>query len=291
MMTESLSSRDEAMIRALVVGCPRSGTTLLQALLCSHRQLACISETHVFTRLFTGSRRHRIGLASAEVSEYVRYLATQLGHPEAASHLPSLSLRKVVKAFVQAADAHARDQHCLGWLEKTPEHVHHLGRIERAVRNVRAIHIVRRGRDVVASLYDVTRKHPDSWGGRPFTVEECIFEWIEAVAKTVAAEGRPNHVIVDYQSLTSAQSEIVQGLWRFLELPEEDVSAEALRASRGSVVPPNAPWQEVHAQVSPRSGTKFERVFDEAEQAKILERLHQEVGSHRLTLHGRPVSV
>ena len=58
------------MKQILVVGCPRSGTTLLQAVLSSHKEIASIPETHFFPSLCSKFGLVRIlGLSTTNAEE------------------------------------------------------------------------------------------------------------------------------------------------------------------------------------------------------------------------------
>ena len=63
--------------RLFVVGCPRSGTTLLQCLLGAHSQIISLPETAYFADLISGQRSRRLlGIASpAQKDRYKKFLS------------------------------------------------------------------------------------------------------------------------------------------------------------------------------------------------------------------------
>ena len=93
--------------RLFLVGCPRSGTTLLQSFLAAHSEIYSFPESHFFNWLFfPGSLRTRLGLASNEIeSQMLKFLA-KIQRPELEKHLPKYGLfaKQYVDSFVQILD-------------------------------------------------------------------------------------------------------------------------------------------------------------------------------------------
>jgi hypothetical protein len=79
------------------------------------------------------------------------------------------------------------------WLEKTPGHLYYIDDLERYIPEVKFIHLVRNGADVVASLYEVTNQYPQEWGGA-YHIEQCIRTWNQAVKLTEEHLGKENHI-------------------------------------------------------------------------------------------------
>jgi len=70
-----------------------------------------------------------------------------------------------VKTFVQIVDAASLKAGRPIWVEKTPDHLFYVKRIQQYIPDAAFIHIIRNGRDTVASLVDAARKFPDVWEG------------------------------------------------------------------------------------------------------------------------------
>ncbi|MDP5181620.1 sulfotransferase [Blastococcus sp. BMG 814] len=133
------------MRRIFVVGCPRSGTTLLQSFLAAHPQVHSFPETHFFHRLQAprGGRR-AAGLAATGAAGRLDEAAGRLGAPRRRPVLPTV--RRSGAAFVAMADAAARRNGADTWVEKTPANLYVLDLIERVVPGAQVVHIVRRRR-------------------------------------------------------------------------------------------------------------------------------------------------
>lgn len=214
--------------RIFVVGCPRSGTTLVQGLLAAHPDLVTFPETHFFTTIHPLNRfRALAGWPSLRATGAMAAWAARAGRPDLAALDPvrpwsrdsAAGFRRVLDAWADAAGAR-------GWIEKTPAHVYRIGAITRAVPDARFIHVVRDGRETVASLHDVARRHPAVWrsryrffGARGLTVDECVLRWNRAMACTAAVAGNPAHLIVRYEAVVADPRAAIGRMCSFIGLP------------------------------------------------------------------------
>jgi hypothetical protein len=185
-----------------LVGAPRSGTTLLRAMLNRHPRLALCDETfffywvaareRVFGDLADAGRRARavdrfletrrvtrLGLDLAALRDHLRREATS--YPR--------FLRELL-AFYARAHGKARGG------EKTPQHALVAEQLLAWYPDARLVHLVRDPRDVVASL----RRMP--WGSG--SVLGDARTWRENVAGAERGERDPRFVLVKYESLIAA---------------------------------------------------------------------------------------
>ena len=173
--------------RAFLVGCPRSGTTLLQSMLFAHPEIYSFPETNFFLSLFGARDLLTMGTppqgSVRKLRELIRSIMELLGVAEyrrrarawepilllpnfyVAARCNSISLRHNVKTFVQIVDAASLKAGRPIWVEKTPDHLFYVKRIQQYIPDAAFIHIIRNGRDTVASLVDAARKFPDVWEG------------------------------------------------------------------------------------------------------------------------------
>jgi hypothetical protein len=148
-----------------LVGCPRSGTTLLSVLLHAHPRIAMPPET----RFLLPAYRNRFAYGDLTVEENRRRLATDL--TGRAGKFPDLHLDRdaVIEQIVAAPPtlgsaagtiwrefAHSRGKQ--RWGEKRPAYWRDMGLILRLFPQAQVIHLVRDGRACVASL-----KRVDWW--------------------------------------------------------------------------------------------------------------------------------
>jgi hypothetical protein len=262
--------------RFFLVGCPRSGTTLLQGLLAAHPALVSFPESHFFE--VVSPRFAALGLISPKRRETQRLLdfLSDAGHPELEALVPrhSVRIRTYVNSFIEILDTIALGQGRSIWLEKTPGHLRRVDLITRFVPGARFIHILRNGPDVVASLYEVKHKYPEVWAG-PRTIDRCIARWNEDLAHTRRHVGREHHTLVRYEELVQDPPGTLEALCRFIGLPfRPEMLEEYASAARGLVLQ-GEDWKRgaTGEPIGRPATSKFERIFDREEQAYILEHL------------------
>ncbi len=265
------------MKRIFIVGCPRSGTTLLQSLLASNSSIISFPESHFFTALFARRKlpRRKLRLASVHSRPNFQDFLSKIGCEEVKAYLPwyASSLHQHTRAFIQALDETASEQGKTAWIEKTPDHIRFVDFIESSVDSPLFIHIVRDGSDVVASLADVTQKYPQDWDG-PWNVDRCLRKWIRCVEATSKHIDKPNHHLVKYESLVDSPTSTIEQISSFLDI-EFDVAAALNRESNAEeIVLQNEPWKTKSTKsIYKTQGSKFYKLFDEAEQDYILEEI------------------
>src|SRR5262249_18767483 len=148
-----------------------------------------------------------------------RAFLKKLGRPEFERRLTPRThlMRQYVRIFVGILDDLARERGKDHWLEKTPEHLQMVTAIEKYVPGARFIHLLRHAEEVVASLYDVTRRYPEKWHG-PWSLDACIDAWNQDVYRSVECRGRSNHHFVRYEDLVAEPAAVLNELCRFLGL-------------------------------------------------------------------------
>lgn len=201
------------MRRTFVVGCPRSGTTIVQALLARHPAIHTFPETAFFEQLHgklewrwgdarIKARTHwrqRLGLARRRTRETFATLHHQL---IGSTPFPWAPLRAsaLSKRFLALLDRSAAAAGRSMWLEKTPNHLLYIPEIEALAPDARFVHVIRRGVDVLASLADVHLRFENDavFGGG--TVHWAR-RWNRAVQIHHRHVGRANHYFVFLEDL------------------------------------------------------------------------------------------
>ena len=161
--------RDTGRVPApFVVGIARSGTTLLRLMLDAHPQLTIPPETHFLPRLFTHFDRWvEQGIEGAELRE--RAMELIVSHPRwgdidldpqeverRMAHHDPLTAGDAARSFYEA---YAAQEGKPRWGDKSPPYTWKAKRIQRALPEAHFIHLIRDGRDCVASL-----KRMSWWG-------------------------------------------------------------------------------------------------------------------------------
>jgi len=262
-----------------LVGCPRSGTTLLQSLLAAHPQIASFPESKFFHYLVPQyePRRRFLGLASRQLKPRLEeFFKEEISRPEMLQRLPRIPLMsQYTRKFIKILQNLAEEQGKSIFLEKTPEHLYHIDYIEKIVPRVRFIHILRNGSDVVASMYEVTRKYP-SWLWRgAWSLDYCIERWIQAVEISRSHLHKPNHILIRYEQLVEDPQTELEKLCEFIgiEFTQRMLQDYRVVAKQVSLVE-KEPWKaSVAGKIQNANSQKFYEVFDEEQQQYILKRL------------------
>lgn len=166
-----------------IVGCPRSGTTLLSVLLDRHSRLCVPPETGFFDEIAPQLRVADNGAALLEVLRAWRRLPElQLEAREVLSHLVSQG-RPLTPGHVLSCllELYAGAQGKLRCGEKTPQHLAHAETILRCFQDAPVFCLLRDGRDVALSLRAMpwwgnsdVRAAADHWRRCLRQMEDCM---------------------------------------------------------------------------------------------------------------------
>lgn len=207
-----------------VVGCPRSGTTLVQCILSASSEAFSLPETHFFAHVLEAIR----ATPETPVGQTELRLASEAFQTEAELVLPAsfwsaLASRSGLLAldiFVAVVD-HFRPAPGLRVIEKTPRHVLHLDTIARAFPDAVFVEVVRDPVDVASSLLGV-----------PFESSRSMLSyaqrWTESIqAARAFARAQPGRLrTVIYEQLVREPEAAVRELCAFVELPYEAAMLE-----------------------------------------------------------------
>lgn len=261
--------------RVFLVGCARSGTTLLQSLLATQPTVASFPESRFFleaVQTVRDRRRVRWGIRPAAMQRQLQTFAQQIGYDDQPHmRLPRYSpwLKDYVAAFVRLLDMATLAQRKTVWLEKTPGHIRYIDLIEHYLPDAKFIHIVRNGADVVASLYAVVNEYPTQWRER-LTIEQCIDRWRHAVQLTSRHLAKANHFLVRYESLVTNPPTVIQQICRFINVPFQPDLLQFYAQQADALILPYEAWKVgVKEPISNRNGVRFYQIFDLQQQMYI----------------------
>lgn len=167
-----------------VLGCPRSGTTLLQLMLHAHPRIALPPETRFVLPAYEGrlgfgdlkERGNRAGLAQwITTRKETRFHELGVDPGRVAERItegpPTLG-----SALGIALQAYAEEHGKVRWGDKRPAYALHVAEILRLFPDAQFIHLVRDGRDCVASLLGMP------WWHRGF--HEAVATWSQVMDTT-----------------------------------------------------------------------------------------------------------
>jgi hypothetical protein len=229
-----------------VVGCPRSGTTMLQLMLHAHPRIAIPPETRF---LLEGFRRRRgfgdlreVGNRRALAEWIVRTRATK-------AHDLGLDGDALIEEIVAGPPtfgsavgivfrAYARRFGKARWGDKRPSYATNLDVVLRLFPDAQVVNIIRDGRDCVASLKEM----PWHRAG----IEQSISLWARSIDRTRQARGRlgdERYHELSYEHLVRDPEPLLRGLCDFLGEPFSPAMTEPA-AVADVAVPAGKTWHE-----------------------------------------------
>lgn len=214
-----------------VVGCPRSGTTLLQRILTHHPQLEVVNDSHFIPRALKGERNevdHTTPL-TAELAEraitYHRFYRVGVDENVARSLAEQATTYSQFVGLLYGQVAKQAGKPFAG--EKTPDYVRSLPLLHRLFPDSRILHIIRDGREVALSVRDwaTPTKGPGKfamWDDNRLAVAALWWEWQVRAgleARTMLAPGSYHEIL--YDDLVADAETAMRSAIAFLGLPFE----------------------------------------------------------------------
>jgi len=180
-----------------VVGCQRSGTTLLRLMLDSHPNVSCGPETRFLADLarLTGESWDRLEL---------------FGFPKSYWH------EKVAEFFDSFQTEYAAQRGKTRWADKTPRYALSLGYLDEVFPTCQVLHLVRDGRDVVAS-------HRQRWGY--WSAVKAVEKWpryIQAARHAGEVMGAERYREVRYERLVGDPEATMREILSFIDEPWDE---------------------------------------------------------------------
>jgi hypothetical protein len=214
-----------------IVGCARSGTTLLQRLMDAHPQIAVINQSRWITRylkkrtlltpdgrmtpkliskVLANDRFHRLGVSQEEVERLSRTA-------EAMSYAHFVS--GVFDLYGQA-----RGKPLVG--DKTPRYVRNIGALAELWPQAKFVHLIRDGRDVGLSTVNWKKKAAKlarrftTWHEHPLITAAVRWRWNVRLGQEAGAPlGTGVYYELRYEALVARPAEECAKLCAFLGVP------------------------------------------------------------------------
>ena len=246
LVAERDGSRTGSKAPVFVLGCPRSGTTVLYHMLLSAGNFAVYrAESNVlnllgpkFGDLDSAQNRRRL-LDSWLRSKLFRVTGLEAGEIE-----PKImdECRTPVDFLRITMEATARKQGVERWADCTPEHLLHIPEIHRELREAQVIHIIRDGRDVALSYVKQNWAYPLPWDKHEHLgVAGMYWEWIVRRGRQYGRRLGANYREVRFENLVEHPRETLAELGEFIG---QDLDYDRIQsAGIGSVSEPNTSFQ------------------------------------------------
>ena len=211
-----------------VIGCGRSGTTLIRAMLERH------------PRLWGGPES---------------WLWIHSPDPALLAFKFAMKYDEVKSMLNEARTAVAFADSCFGecarragkarWVEKTPRHVHVLPYLMQSYPRAVFIHMVRDGRDVACSLRNHPKARLTPKGPVPIKVENpirnCIDRWVKDTSAGLAYCGHPRLLTIRYERLVNNTEPTLRSICEFIgeEYCPELLTSPSEQLARNSLAAPS----------------------------------------------------
>ncbi|HYM08370.1 MAG TPA: sulfotransferase [Terriglobales bacterium] len=216
-----------------IVGCPRSGTTLLQRMVDAHPQIAITPESHWIPRL--SEKRWALTRDGMVTRKLIRRL---LAHPKFArlgisrEQLRKLGLKGGPVSYSRLVTGifdlygEAQGKPLVG--DKTPDYIRRIDTLHRLWPEARFVHVIRDGRDVCRSMMEWPKVHPKpgdfvTWREDPVSTAAW---WWRLNVHLGRQAGRPlgpeRYYELRYESLVARPRQECEALLAFLKLRYDD---------------------------------------------------------------------
>jgi hypothetical protein len=213
-----------------LVGCPRSGTTLLQRLANAHPQLAVAHETRWIVRWY----EKRIGVTAEgyvtpdfveQLPRYRRFKALKIKPEELARVYRDREPVRYAEFVSMLFDRFAarRGKRLAG--DKSPAYVRSLPTLHALWPEARFAHLIRDGRDVCLSVLDWRQGVPrfPTWDEDPVTTTAVWWEWNVRLGREAGRElGTEQYYELRYEALMSGPEHECARLCSFLDIPYDE---------------------------------------------------------------------
>lgn len=213
-----------SVVFPFVVGCNRSGTTMLRGMLDSHPELAVPPEAYFVVPILCRADQFRRGGAPDGPFDGHAFLADlrargtfrdvwALPDPVLDALEAEWEPQDVPEALTDLYASYATQHGKSRYADKTPQHVMHIDRLAGCFPQARFVHLVRDGRDVVPSLLD----YPHG----PKRFADAVEYWryrVRAGLRAGAALSPDRYREIRYEALVDDPEAVLRDLCDFIEL-------------------------------------------------------------------------
>ena len=228
----------------IVVGSPRSGTTLLRLMLDAHSELAIPPETGFLTlgNELTGKGDklrqnfyHAVVNYGKPLPSWADFELSKEDFRSALAEITPFSVSEGCRVFYRLYAARCGKPR---WGDKTPIYCKHLNTIRRLLPEARFIHIIRDGRDAALSLRRM-------WFSPGWEIETQASFWRDCIVTARRAGlGNPDYMEVRYEELVLNPRETLERVCAHINFEYEDAmlnyyerAQERLQEHKGRSLP------------------------------------------------------
>lgn len=210
-----------------IVGYPRSGTTLVQALLATQENIYSFYETHFFSivrKQITVKDKSIVpeclDHVTRKIRERIAFSKNAEAHVKKLAQNDSLSVKMLFEILVidnLINKVNYKKLKHIRWMEKTPEHGLYLDVIFRFYPGAKVIHVLRHPEKAILSR----RRHFTFNNEAAWLIEKHVQKWLECVrAIEKSKNALPDSVLmVKLEDITRDTAAEMQKICKFLDIP------------------------------------------------------------------------
>jgi Sulfotransferase family len=242
----SATVRNRTKAPVFVLGCPRSGTTLLYDMLVSSGHFADYRvESSVFNKVAPPfgnlkSTRNRTRMINAWLrSDYFKRSGLEAEDIRARVLVECRNAGDFLRIVMESM---ARNQGVERWAEKTPTHLLYIPQIKQTIPDALIIHIIRDGRDVAASMSRM--RCGDFWWETRHRLLVCglYWHWLVQKGREYGRRLGRDYMEVRYEELVRHPRETLALLGDFIHA---DLNYDRIRQNAvGAVITPNTSFKD-----------------------------------------------
>ena len=190
-----------------IVGMPRSGTTLLQGILCNSQKYFPMPETHFFSRVAYGLPEINLSPENRAQMDRILKRKSKINIDENV-----WSKFKTQKEIFECVIGMFNKQDIETFLEKTPRHVYFYSQILKHYPDARFICMIREPRNTVSSLLTMSQKREKS------VIRMSLF-YNKIANAIIKIRNHHNVLVVKYENLVNRPDQALKTICQFIELP------------------------------------------------------------------------
>jgi hypothetical protein len=211
-----------------IVGMPRSGTTLLQGILCNSRTYFPMLETHFFSRVAYGLPEKNFSRKNRKQMRRILRRKSKIYVPEIV--WPEFQSQKEIFEYIIGT---FNRQNKNTFLEKTPRHVFFYLQILKYYPDAKFICMIREPKNTVSSMLTMSQKREKS----VLRISLFYNKIANAIIKIMPNR---NVVVVKYEDLVDHSDQTLKKICQFVNIPFDSKLIKTVTAPAGII---SEPWQ------------------------------------------------
>ncbi|RFA30122.1 hypothetical protein CAI21_07945 [Alkalilimnicola ehrlichii] len=263
--------------RLFLLGCSRSGTSLIQHRLANHSLIYSLPETDFFGRLMGNAMWRWVAthgwVRRRSATRALEKLGTVAGgtpqHIGTDRHF--VATKECVAAFIETLEQATSTTEKRIWLEKTPKHYRYIEQIEKYIPSSSFIHVVRDGKAVVASIQSRARKFSDEFGHQS-NPRYAVKLWNRAVQVALKRVGMQTDIAVFYEEFATEPKQALQNLCHWIGVEYEPAMLSVNEKTSG-IRTSNEQWKDGVTRDIKIAPSQFTELFSKREQRRISKAL------------------